>query len=551
MKKIIEKFNDYRYRKRLLKYFTVNFRLIRRKTVRFFKSEAFRKGIVSSPAIMSYISVFVIALIITGSTLYSEFLSEYFEPESQVTRRLTLQEYDKSVPYLTVLDAFGSSNRIQVTLNTAKENYLLPKGVGLDKGGINLKLTFTDGKSVEFALSNSNYDNFESGMTDTFTVILPFGYTPFDITEYKIVALPDIKNRYDSWHCKWARVYFMLGDTQVMLAKESWTETAVFGEGDGEIRSSTLTPVHTSNNTYIRTEKLYQHYLSLAKAGMTDFSNTNLKSDALDSLSLNGGRYIYLDIETVDIEIQNELLTYFAKGVDIAETDALDYDGLMYLDVGFYTAKEDGSYTETYLLDTLGTDDYELGTTSSFQLELPAGMCVFDIRSMSLRTDNPHDSWAPRYVRAYIKPDFGDRLEIARLNDSVLINTYNTAIFYKNLIDTPATFDLSTHFAMPEVTKKNIEEKFGYSLGENTEKMYFELMNFYDRQLMFYDKLVSLYSKTVYDENVQLPSDEIATPETNDGVHLPDMVKRINLVFPFHKALRSCGFFYHSRFPVA
>ena len=57
-------------------------------------------------------------------------------------------------------------------------------------------------------------------MTDTFTLILPFGYTPFDITEYTIAVLPDINNNYDQWHCRWARVYFLLGNEPMMLARE-------------------------------------------------------------------------------------------------------------------------------------------------------------------------------------------------------------------------------------------------------------------------------------------------------------------------------------------
>lgn len=503
MKKIIEKFNDYRYRKRLVKYFTVNIKLIWRAIKRFFKSEKFRRGIVSVPAVMSYISVFIIALVITGSVVYTKYVSCLFESQSRIVRRLSMTDYDKNVPYLSVLDAIGSSNRIQVTLKTDDENYIFPKGVGLDRGSINIVLTFSDGKTTEFTLDNSNYDNFESGMTDTFTLILPFGYTPFDIIDYSLVAVPDINNKYDNWHCKWARVYFLLGGETVMLAKESWEDVAVFGADDGCIRSSSLTVRHDENNSYKRTQKLYSHYLTLAKAGMTDFLNAELKADALDSLSLNGGKYIYVDVETVDIEIQNDILTYYTKGVDISETDALDYDGLIYLEVEFYTAKADGTYTETYLLDTLGTDDFELGTTSSFQFEMPEGMCVFDIREMSVYTDNPYDSWSPRYIRVYIKPDFDKRLEIARLTDTVLVNTYTTPVFYKNLIDTPVALDLSSQFALADATKTALEKQFGYAMGTQTSKMYFELQSFYDRQIMFYDKLTELFSKTVYEDTEQ------------------------------------------------
>lgn len=127
-----------------------------------------------------------------------------------------------------------------------------------------------------------------------------------------------------------------------------------------------------------------------------------LKSDALDSLGLNGGKFLYLDIETANIQIQNNILTYYTKGVDIPEIDSLDYDGRLFLDVTFFSEKPDGGYTESFLLDTLGTDDFELGTTSSFKLEMPEGMCVFDISSMSIRVENPYDSWgAALYPRVY------------------------------------------------------------------------------------------------------------------------------------------------------
>lgn len=522
-KKLIKKINYYRNRKRLSKYVTVNLKLTWRKLIKALKSERLHRALKSVPAIMSYISVGFVGVIIAGMFLFTKYACPYFTSDERIMRRLTMSEYDSDISYLRALDAFGSSNRIQMTLKTDVENYVNPRGVDLDRGGVNLILTFSDGKNVEINLDNSNYDNFESGMEDTFTIILPYGYTPFDITDYTIAVYSDINNKYDSWHCKWARAYFMLGNEAVMLAKETWDDVAVFGDGETEIKKSSLEIVHTDNTRYQRTEKLYSHYLALADAGMTDFRSEQLRIDALYSMSLTAGKYLWVDIETVDIEIQNDLLTYYTKGVDIPETDSLDYDGLMYLDITFYTAKEDGTYTESYLLDTLGTDDFELGSTSVFQLEMPKGLCVFDICSMSIRTDNPYDSWAPRYIRAYIKPDYADKLEIGRLNDVMLTNDYATAVFYKNLIESPISIDLSSQFAISSVVKKQFEETHGFTLGANTAKIYFELQSFYDRQMAFYDKLVELYSDTVYsDVETEDTDTEPTPPVTDDDTAVPD-----------------------------
>lgn len=527
LKKIIEKFNDYRYRKRLLKFVTVNLKLIWRKFKRVLCSKKLHAALRSVPAIMTYVSVVIIGLLITSMLFFVKYATPVFSSEQRIMRRLSLEEYDSTVPYLCALDAFGSSNRIQVTLKTDTENYINPRGVGLDRGGVNLILTFEDGNSTEISLNNNNYDNFESGMEDTFTVILPFGYTAFDITDYTIAILPDINNKYDSWHCKWARIYFMLGNESVMLAKETWDDVAVFGGGDTEIRKTNLEIAHTDNARYQRTVSLYSYYLDLAAAGMTEFLNDDLRSDALYSMSLTTGKYLWVDIETVDIEIQNNLLTYYTKGVDIPETDSLDYDGRLFLDITFYTAKKDGTYTESYLLDTLGTDDFELGSTSVFQLEMPEGLCVFDICSMSIRTENPYDSWAPRYIRLYVKPDYADRLEIGRLNDVMLTNSYSTAVFYKNLLEDPVAIDLTSEFAISSVVKKQFEEKHGFTLGEKTEDIYFELMSFYDRQLAFYEKLTELYSATVYDDTVPENEGETVDPVIpDDDTALPDIEEK-------------------------
>ena len=74
-----------------------------------------------------------------------------FDGNRRIISRLTMTEFDDTVPYLRSLYALGSSNRIQVTLKTDDENYINPRGVGLDRGGVNIRLAFSDGNTTEFA----------------------------------------------------------------------------------------------------------------------------------------------------------------------------------------------------------------------------------------------------------------------------------------------------------------------------------------------------------------------------------------------------------------
>ena len=524
MKDLFKKIKEYRYKKRLKKWFNVNIKLIIRRIRRGFNAKSIRSALSSVPAVMTYVSIFAIAAVSVTAVLFAKYSAPYFNSEQKIIRRLKMPEEQSTAPYLTALRALGSSNRIQITLKTDTENYINPRGASLEKGGVNMLLTFSDGTSTEFSLSNANYDTFESGMTDTFTLILPFGYTPFDIIDYTVTVVPDINNNYGSWHCKWVRAYFLLGDQPVMLAKEDWDDCAVFGSGDGAVTRSSLEIVHGSNDSYIRTQNLYTHYLSLAKAGMIDFADSEVKADVLDSLALNAGKTLYLDIETVNIDMQNTVFTYYTKGVDLDEQDSLDYDGLMYLDVTFYSPLSDGGFTKSYLLDTLGTDDFELGTTSSFQLEMPEGMCVFDISEIKLYTDNPYDSWAPRYIRAYLKTDYQSTLEIARISDTMLINDYSTPVFYKNLIDSGISFDLTSKFCLSSVVRSQLESKNHITFSGNIEKMYFELQSFYDRQNMFFKQMLDIYSPAAYESETDTsnPPSTDTQQETEDDTAAPD-----------------------------
>ncbi len=521
MKKFIRKFKQYRYKKRIKKWAFISLKFFLRKTKRAFKTPEFRKHFYSSHAIIAYLSVLVIVGISILSTFFGQFASPYFDSDSKIIRRLSISELDNKFPYLKALESIGSTNRIQVTLKTEKENYLKPKGTNLEKGGINLSITFTDGTSLEYSLNNSNYSNFESGMTDTFTLILPFGYSAFNISDYSINVIPDINNDFGTWHCQWARVYFLIENKPVMLAKEDWENTAVFGSGDGKITKSTLKTVSDSNDSFVRVKTIYNYLLQLAVKRMENFSDDKVKTDTLDSLGFNGGKNLYIDIETANIETQNDILTYYTKGVQISEQDSLDYDGIMYLDLTFYTPLSDGSFAKTFVLDTLGTDDFELGTTSSFKIELPAGLTVFDINTATLRTDNPLDAWSPRYIRMYIKPDYTERLEIARFNNTILVNNYSTPVFYKNLIETGVSFDLSAKFRISDIVRKQIEKQGNFTFSGKLESMYFSMQSFYERQLLFYERMLELYTPEAYEENQQTevdPTPEISQPDENVAI---------------------------------
>ena len=518
LKKIIERFRDLIYRKRLKKWFTVNIKLICRKTVRFLKSERLKTALTCTQALVGYVSVFVIALLSVGCVLFTNYACPYFNSDERILRRLTLTEYNTASPLLSTLDMLGSSNRIQITLKTDDENRFNTKGAGLDRGNINLQLTFANGDKSEYSLNNINYDNFESGMEDTFTIILPYDKTPFDITEYRLVAVPDINNKFDEWHCRWARVYFLLGNEPVMLAKESWDTVAVFGDGDTAIKQSVLEIVSENTTRYTRASILYGYFLKLKQTGMSDEQFSSLKTDTLSAVGLNAATVMNVNIETVNIEGQNNILTYYAKGVEIPDEDALDYDGMLYLDVTFYTRLEDGSYTKRYPLDTLGTDDFELGSTSSFRIEMPKGMTVFDISNMKIVADNPYDAWAPRFIRIYVDTDYKERLEIARITDTVLTATYSTPVFYKNLIDGGIEVDLTSAFCLSDAQKKALADKNGYNFGERISNMYYTLQSFYERQNTFFEEAVKIHLKTVsINDDKTTPVVKTETPQESEN----------------------------------
>ena len=157
LKKFIDRIRDLIYRKRFKKWVTVNIKFASRRTVRFLKSETLHRALTCVPAIVSYSAVAVITLLCVGCAIFAKYACPFFDGDAGILRRLALTEYNTESALLSTLDMLGSSNRIQVTLKTDDENRFATGGVGLDKGNINLQLTFADGDKTEYSLNNNNY----------------------------------------------------------------------------------------------------------------------------------------------------------------------------------------------------------------------------------------------------------------------------------------------------------------------------------------------------------------------------------------------------------
>ena len=128
----------------------------------------------------------VLLLLAVGGIAYAAdwYGGRWSADEAVLCERLSMGAFDEKDPVLAALDSFGASNRVQVILKTAKKDPLHPSSVDLDRGNLNLIMTLQNGKVMEYTLQNKRIDNFESGSTDYFTLILPETISPFDITEY-------------------------------------------------------------------------------------------------------------------------------------------------------------------------------------------------------------------------------------------------------------------------------------------------------------------------------------------------------------------------------
>ncbi len=476
--------------RRLGQWLRVNFKYSRRKVRRFFaggvvpalKSDIGRRLTFAGAGVLLSVAVVIGALC---ASLYGQ------NAEAIILKKLTYGKgYNAEIPYFRTLDALGSSSHLCVTVQTAPRDNLRDRDVALEQGGINLKLSFKDGTSSELPLQKKfRGDSFVAGKQTNFILALPFGYTPFDITSFSLSITAGADGMYDDWLCERAEVSFLLSAERVLLAS---SETgARLGSGQDMLRTLELEDRRSGNTHYQQSALLFDKLLALANEGLTDFADSALKKETLDSLHLASATALYLDIETVSPERNSALLSALGEDSRIPENEDLNYNGKLWVDVTFTTPLADGTHTLRYTLDTPGKDDFELAGSSTFRMEMPEGMCVFDIMEVSLSLADKRDAWAPRFARLYLTLDFDKELELARLTDTHLLTQYDAAIFYQGFLENVA-FDLRRNNAIPAVEYPAIEKDYGRKPEGAAYAMYFENQSYFSRQINFYQHMLGL-----------------------------------------------------------
>ena len=478
----IKKLKDNIYRKRFSKSIKVNYKWSKRKIKRFFKSDNFKKSIKSNFAKKLYFCVSLLVLLCTvfivGDSLFEKLC---IKDNSSI---LKMPSFNDDVPYLKSLDLMGSSNRLLVRVKTKEENNLKFVGTSLRHGSVNLVLNLFDGSTRQITLQNKYKQVFQSGYLDEFEIILPFGVSPFDIKDMSLSLLSDINNIYDRWDCNYINVYCLMENDAILLAKESWENSAVFGPENEMIKSSALQMIPISDQK----TKLYETILKLQKKNKNAISDESLKLLSCESLRMGESTKLYIDIETTPSgrsEVKKEKVQNKAN---IKESDDLGYDYLMYLEITFIGLKQ----PQKFELDTLGKDDFELDTCSTFSAQMPEGMTIYDISSVRLVVDNPYDAYSFRFARLYTKLDLNQTLEISRITDTDLENKYSTSIFYKNLIDFPVEFDLTKINMLNKINAQKIKEEYDLELSGDAKEIYFGSISFFDRQIMYLNQIGKL-----------------------------------------------------------
>ena len=439
-------------------------------------------------------SALIMCCVLIGGSVWC--VRAYHSVDRKIEGKLTYPaSYDQTVPYFRTLCYLGSSNHLCVTVRTSASDNFKNRTPALEKGGVNLRLTFSDGDSTELALrARHRADAFTAGKTDHFIVTLPFGKTPFDIHTASLVLTPGADGKYGDWQCDLANLSFLLGGKRVLIARESWQSAVTLGSGSNMRRSVELSDTRQDNKTYQQYAALFSVMNRLSEAGLTDLSDVTLKNETLSALNVKAGTALYLDTETVSAATGTQMLAELSGARALPEYEALNYNGVLYADVTFNGKLPDGTYTRRYLLDTPGKDDFELGSASTFRIDLPDGSTVFDVVNVTVGTLDTDDAWAPRFLRLYVSLDYGRKLELARLTDASLKETRDTAIFCKGYLDTGVSFDLSSQQAIPSVELKEIKDQFGFEMSGSSRAMYFEKQSFYARQILFYEQMLKLYT---------------------------------------------------------
>ena len=98
-------------------------------------------------------------------------------------------------------------------------------------------------------------------------------------------------------------------------------------------------------------------------------------------------------------------------------------------------------------------------------------------------------------MRVWVETDYKEKLELARITDTILTATYSTPVFYNNLIDGGVELDLSSSFCISNAQKQALEKANGYSFKSRIGDMYYKLQNFYSRQNSFFDIAVEIFTK--------------------------------------------------------
>ena len=237
---------------------------------------------------------------------------------------------------------------------------------------------------------------------------------------------------------------------------------------------------------------LFEKLTDLAEKGMADFADSSLKQSTHSSLALESATALYMDMETVSSEQGTALLTALGEDSRIPANEDPGYNGTMFVDVTFNGKLADGSYTKRYELDTPGKDDFEMSGASTFRMDMPEGMCVFDIAEVSITTADKSDCCAPRFIRLYLTLNIEKELEIARITETYLTRQFDTCIFYKGYLEEPVVFDLSESNAIPAIEYAAVQETYGQKLSDAAYKMYFDNQSFYSRQIHFYIQMLGL-----------------------------------------------------------
>lgn len=491
--------NGTRKNKRTTKRFWQTIGTRARWAMRRMRQSQWKERFFGSYARRFYAMLLVLALV-GGTTFAADWYGNRWSADEKVlTERLSLGAFNQEDPVLLALDGLGGSNRIQVILKTAKKDPLTlkPADVDLDRGYLNLVMTLSSGKIMEYTLQNKRIDNFESGSTDYFTLILPETVSPFDITEYKLMLLPDAKGDYDEWHCASAQIACLLSGERMLLAKGDWQKECIFAKGS---ESQVLALTAAENEYYQRMAAIYPYALQVCQKEKA-IHTAEIKRQANVELGLMSGDTLYLDIETVGLENQNQLIKD-SPAYNLSDYETLAYNGIMTLRVKFLHPF-DGNYYKDYTLDTPGKDDFELGTSSTFALEMPKGASVFDITEMALLVEDASDAWAPRMIRAYLRTDYGTTLELARLSDVQLQKERKTSIFHRDWIHTkvsPLKLDLERSYSLPLAIKETIEKQYYTEIEGVIYSMYFGEHNFYERQKLYYSQIHALYGGLIDEE---------------------------------------------------